>query len=96
MTAIFFAVACKELKIAQIDQINQLSQLLNLICAYGDTIYGLTRMLMSKNVNNDARKDSSIECFHSRGQHLCKYIGTKESVYIVYKNLYVRITVTEK
>ena len=23
-----------------------------------------------------------IECFHSRGQNLCKYIGTKESVYI--------------
>ena len=23
-----------------------------------------------------------IECFHSRGQHLCKFIGTKESVYI--------------
>ena len=24
----------------------------------------------------------SIECFHSRDQHLCKFIGTKESVYI--------------
>ena len=24
----------------------------------------------------------SIECFHSRGQHLCKFIGTKESVFI--------------
>ena len=23
-----------------------------------------------------------IECFHSRGQHLCKFIGRKESVYI--------------
>ena len=23
---------------------------------------------------------TSIECFHSRGQHLCKFIGTKESV----------------
>ena len=23
-----------------------------------------------------------IECFHSRGQHLCKFIGTKESVYV--------------
>ena len=21
----------------------------------------------------------AIECFHSRGQHLCKFIGTKES-----------------
>ena len=25
---------------------------------------------------------SRIECFHSRGQHLCKFIGTKESVCI--------------
>ena len=25
---------------------------------------------------------ASIECFHSRGQHLCKFIGTKESVCI--------------
>ena len=25
---------------------------------------------------------SSIECFHSRGQHPCKFIGTKESVCI--------------
>ena len=24
----------------------------------------------------------AIECFHSRGQHLCKFIGTKESVCI--------------
>ena len=24
----------------------------------------------------------SIECFHSRGQHLCKFIKTKESVRI--------------
>ena len=24
----------------------------------------------------------SIECFHSHGQHLCKFIGTKESVCI--------------
>ena len=24
----------------------------------------------------------SIECFHSRGQHLCKFIGTRESVCI--------------
>ena len=25
---------------------------------------------------------SFIECFHSLGQHICKFIGTKESVYI--------------
>ena len=31
-----------------------------------------------------AKKESNprIECFHSRGQHLCKFIGTKESVCI--------------
>ena len=23
---------------------------------------------------------ANIECFHSHGQHLCKFIGTKESV----------------
>ena len=27
-------------------------------------------------------KTAPILCFHSRGQHLCKLIGTKESVYI--------------
>jgi len=25
---------------------------------------------------------NSIECFHSRGQQLCKFIATKESVYV--------------
>ena len=28
------------------------------------------------------RDKDPIECFHSRGQHLCKFIGTKESVCI--------------
>ena len=28
------------------------------------------------------RGHHDIECFHSRGQHLCKFIGTKESVCI--------------
>ena len=46
---------------AQIVQINQLSQLLNLFCAYSDVFYELTRMLMSKNVNNDVSKDSNVE-----------------------------------
>ena len=27
-------------------------------------------------------KTAPILCFHSRGQHLCKFIGTTESVYI--------------
>ena len=30
----------------------------------------------------ELRRLRSIECFHSRGQHLCKFIGTKESVCI--------------
>ena len=28
------------------------------------------------------RRFHLIECFHSRGQHLCKFIGTKESICI--------------
>ena len=55
MAAISFVIACKEVKIAQI---MQLFQLLNLICAYSDTLYWLTSTLMSKNVNNDISKDS--------------------------------------
>ena len=50
------------------------------ICGY--IVYGLTRMLMSKNVNNDITMNPPIECFHSRGQHLCKFIEIKESVCI--------------
>ena len=36
-------------------------QLLNLICAYGDVFYGLTRTLMSKTVNDYVSKDSPDE-----------------------------------
>ena len=32
----------------------------SLICVYGDTFYGLTRMLMRKIVNNDVSKDSTM------------------------------------
>ena len=28
------------------------------------------------------KKKIAIECFHSRGQHICKFIGTKECVCI--------------
>ena len=52
---------------------NQVFQLL-LVCIYGNGVYGVTLML------GKARKDRPIECFHSRGQHLCKFIGTKGSV----------------
>ena len=48
MAAISFVIACNELKITQIVQINQLFQLLDLICAYGEAFYGLTRMVMSR------------------------------------------------
>ena len=40
----------------------------------------------SSNARNSYKKkrrsNALIECFHSRDQHLCKFIGTKESVYI--------------
>ena len=42
----------------KIAQINQLFQLLNLIWANGCALHGLTRMLMSQNVNIDVSKDS--------------------------------------
>ena len=34
------------------------------------------------NYNDDHNDEfkKTIECFHSRGQHLCRFIGTKESV----------------
>ena len=53
-----FVLNHKELEIAQTVQINQLFQLLNLICVYGDVFYGLTRMLVKKNLNKDVSKDS--------------------------------------
>ena len=37
---------------------------------------------MTINIVMLAQGMSFIECFHSRGQHLCKFIGTKESVCI--------------
>ena len=61
MAAISFVVVCKELKVVQIAQINQLFQPFNLICAYSKAVYGLTRMIVSKNVNNDVRKDLPIK-----------------------------------
>ena len=60
MSDIFFNTACKELKIPQIAQLNQLFQLLHLALIYGHSFYWVSRMLMSKNVNNDVSKDSPI------------------------------------
>ena len=57
MADIFFDIACKELKIAQV---NQLFQLLDLFRTYGHGFYELSRILMRKNVNNDVNKDSPI------------------------------------
>ena len=53
ISAIFFVIKCKELKLAQTAQINQLLQFLNFICIYDHVFYVLPRMLMSTDVNND-------------------------------------------
>ena len=58
MCDISFNAACKELKIAQIAQLNQLFQLLHLAHIYGHGFYQVSRMLLSKTVNNDVSKDS--------------------------------------
>ena len=58
MADISFHIACKELKILQIAQRNQLFQLLHLVYIYGHGFYKLSRMIMTKNVNNDVSKDS--------------------------------------
>lgn len=55
-----FVLNHKELKIAETVQINQLFQRLNPICVYDDAFYGLTRTLVSKNLNNDVSKDSPV------------------------------------
>ena len=60
MSDISLNTACKELKIAQIAQLNQLFQLLHLAHIQGHCLYQVSRMLMSKNVNNDVSKDSPI------------------------------------
>ena len=61
MSDISFNTASKELKIAQIAQLNQLFRLLHLAHICGHCFYWVSRMLMSKNVNNDVSKDSPIE-----------------------------------
>ena len=60
MSDISFNTAWKELKIAQIAQLNQLFQFLNLAHIYGHCFLYVSRMLMSKNLNNDLSKDSPI------------------------------------
>jgi len=60
MSDISFNTAGKDLKIAQITQLNQLFQILQLAHIYGHCFYLVSRMLVSKNVNNDVSKDSPI------------------------------------
>ena len=43
---------------------------MSLITRNAEEYRSMTAQFMSQN----------IECFHSRGQHLCKFIGTKECV----------------
>ena len=64
MADISFNIDCIELKIAQIAQLNQLFQRLHLVYIYGHGFYELSRMLMSKNVNNDVSIDSPITWAH--------------------------------
>ena len=66
IAAISFVTDCKELKIAQTCQNSQLFQLLHLICTYDDAFYGLTGVLMNKNLNNDVNKDSPIRALMSQ------------------------------
>ena len=40
------------------------------------------RLLNQSSYNPTSHKATTIECFHSHGQHLCKFIGTKERVCI--------------
>ena len=60
IAAISFRITYKDLKNIQNAQINQLFRFLIFISTYSDVYYGLTRLVRSKNVNNDFRKDSPI------------------------------------
>ena len=68
LIAAIFLVDCKGLKLAKNNQINQLFQLLNLICIYCHVFHGLTRMLMSKNVNNDVTMNLPMQSLHFLGE----------------------------
>ena len=52
-------------------------------CAFPDYLYGRKKgEKEKKRYESDFQLLTAILCFHSHGQHLCKFIGTKESVYI--------------
>ena len=46
------------------------------------SVYRLTAASEVKIVHEAVDRGSPTECFHSRGQHLCKFIETKENVCI--------------
>ena len=58
MAALSFVIACKELRIVQI---NQLLHLLNLLWTYGEALYALNRVLMSKNLKNEVSKAKPMQ-----------------------------------
>ena len=58
IAAISFVTDCKELKIVQTCQNSQLFQLLHVICTYDDAFYGLTGVLMNKNLQSNQVKHS--------------------------------------
>ena len=84
MADISFNIACKELRIAQIDQLTQLFQLLHLVDIYGNGFYELSRILMRKNVKKDASKDSPI----GNGNKMV----VKLALFLYYSNIPRRIT----
>ena len=70
LIAAIFLVDCKGVKLAKITQINQLFSFLNLICINGHIFYGLTRTIMSKNINNDVTMNPPIKALHFLGEEL--------------------------
>ena len=51
-------------------------------CAFPDYLYRRKKgEEQKKRYESDFQLLTAILCFHSHGQHLCKFIGTKESVY---------------
>ena len=53
-----------------------------LVVAFNHRFQNFSRFQSSMKSLHTRLKLKPIECFHSRGQHLCKFIGTKESVCI--------------
>ena len=52
------------------------------LCPLNATVSGYEKKFLSKHLPHEDGSHDTIECFHLRGQHLRKFIGTKESVYI--------------